>query len=130
MVKRKSEAPATRRGALRLHTRAEEAPITTSNELANLPGDEDEDGDEEDFVEEDFDDGLDDEAIAAEHAEAEAEEEPEEDESAAAAEAERFALASGSEDHENDLAHGDDLLGGEDEKPKLARANQQRRLRS
>src|SRR6185437_14910645 len=120
MVKRKSEAPATRRGALRLHTRAEEAPITTSNELANLPGDEDEDGDEEDFVEEDFDDGLDDEAIAAEHAEAEAEE----DESAAAAEAERFALASGSEDHENDLAHGDDLLGGEDEKPKLARANQ------
>src|SRR5215467_11509339 len=110
MVKRKFEASATRRGALRLHTRAEEAPITTSNELANLPGDEEEDGDEEEFVEEDFDDGLDDEAIAAEHAEAEAEEESEEDESAAAAEAERFALAS-SDDQEDDLASEDDLLG-------------------
>ncbi len=123
MVKRKFEAPAKRRGALRLHTRAEEAPITTSNELANLPGEEDEDGDEEDFVEEDFDDGLDDEAIAAEHAEAEAEKEPEEDESAAAAEAERFALASGSEDHGDDLANGNDLVGDDGEKPKLARAN-------
>ncbi|HLW01209.1 MAG TPA: RNA polymerase sigma factor RpoD [Ktedonobacterales bacterium] len=123
MVKRTFGASARRRGALRLHTRAEEAPITTSSELANLPGEDEEDGDEEDFVEEDFDDGLDDEAIAAEHAEAEAEEEPEEDESAAAAEAERFALAS-SENHEDDLAVGDDLLGDEEEKPKLARANQ------
>jgi RNA polymerase primary sigma factor len=123
MVKRKFDAPARRRGALRLQTRADEAPITTSNELANLPGDE-EDGDEEDFVEEDFDDGLDDEAIAAEHAEAEAEEEPEEDDSAAAAEAERFAALASNADQEDDLAGEDDLLGEADEKPKLAKTTQ------
>ena len=122
MVKRKFEASARRRGALRLQTRAEEAPVTTSDDLKNLPGDEEE-SDEEDFVEEDFDDGLDDEAIAAEHAEAEAEEEPEEDETEAAAEAEHFALAVGSEDPVDDLASDDDLLGDADERQKPARAN-------
>ncbi len=125
MVKRKYEATARRQGTLRLHARAEEAPSTASEELVNLPGEEDEDGDEEDFVEEDFDDGLDDEAIAAEHAEAEAEEEPEEDDSAAAAEAERFALASSGDDHEDDLAGQDDLLGDDVEKQKPGRANHQ-----
>ena len=122
MVKRKFEASARRRGALRLQTRAEEAPVTTSDDLKNLPGDE-EDSEEEDFVEEDFDDGLDDEAIAAEHAEAEAEEEPEEDETEAAAEAEHFALAVGSEEPVDDLASDDDLLGDADERQKPARAN-------
>ena len=73
MVKRKHEALAQRQGMLRLHKRAEEAPITASDALENLPEGEDEDSDEEDFVEEDFDDGLDDEAIAAERAEAEEE---------------------------------------------------------
>jgi RNA polymerase primary sigma factor len=122
MVKRKHEALIQRQGALRLQTRAEEAPITDSDKLEDLPGDEDEDGDEEDFVEEDFDDGLDDEAIAAEQAEAE-EEEAEEDDSAAAAEAERFAMNSGSEDHLDDLADGDDFLGDGDGKQKPARTN-------
>ncbi len=122
MVKRKDEAPAQRLGALRLQTRAEEAPITDSD-IEDLPGDEDEDGDDEDFVDEDFDDGLDDDAIAAARAEEEEEEEAEEDDTVAVAEAERFALAAnGSEAHLEDLADGDVLL--EDvERPKPARVN-------
>jgi RNA polymerase primary sigma factor len=122
MVKRKYEASARRRGALRLQPRTEEAPITASDALEELPGDEEEDVDEEDLA--DFDDGLDDEAIAAEReAEAEAEEEPEEDDTEAAAEAERFAMSSSSDDHLDDLAGGDDLLGEEDGGPKPARGN-------
>jgi RNA polymerase primary sigma factor len=123
MVKRKYEAPAQRQGMLRLQARAEEAPITASDALEDLP-DEEEDSEDEDFVEEDFDDGLDDEAIAAERAEAEEEEEESEpDDTKAVAEAEHFALASGSEDQLDDLANEDDLLGDEDDRQKPARAN-------
>jgi RNA polymerase primary sigma factor len=118
MVKRKYEASTKRQGALRFQTRTEEVSLIASKALANVPGDEDEDTEEDDFVEEDFDDGLDDEAIAAEHAEAEAEEEPEEDESEAAAEAEHFALAGESEDQGDDLASGDELLEAEEAGPK------------
>ncbi len=126
MVKRKYEASTKRQGAPRLQPRTEEISLIASKALANVPGDEDEDTDDEDFVEEDFDDGLDDEAIAAENAEAEAEEEPEEeDESEAAAEAERFALASEGEELGDDLASGDELLDVEAAGPKTGRSGHQ-----
>jgi RNA polymerase primary sigma factor len=123
MVKRKYEVSAQSQSTMRLQASAESAPITDANERENLVSDEDEDGDEEGFNDEDFDDGIDDEAIAAAQEE-EAEEEQEEDETEAVAEAEYFALAGGSVEHVDDeITSGAAFLSSEDDRQKPARAN-------
>ncbi len=121
MVKREQSVPGQRQGKLQLQERGAPAPISEAKDL-DIAIDDDEDGDEEDL--EEFDDGLDDEAIAAQEAEEEEEAEAEgENEEAAAQEAEHFALASGSMESEDELEAEEDFLADEESGHKPARVS-------